>query len=147
MFPSKLFHNKIQKGQVHNSVWTCWLYTAQQVEAIAFSLIAVPAKSYRKLVGVFPLIFHRCLRLAVRQAFVSQMAAAAAVLSARGSARHWAAGRGGGWQTSHLCNPADKHSSISLVRHDNAAVFSRCYITLHFIYKRWRLLPPLKTVQ
>ena len=46
-----------------------------------------------------------------------------------------------GSQTSHLWNPADKHSSISLVLDDNVAVFTRCYITLHLIYKRRRTLP------
>lgn len=42
----------------------------------------------------------------------------------------------GGSQTSHLWNPADRHSSISLVLDDNAAVSTHCYITLHLIYTR-----------
>lgn len=45
----------------------------------------------------------------------------------------------------HFCNPADEHSSISLVFDDNVAVFCSCYITLHLIYNRRHTLSLWKT--
>lgn len=117
----------IYRCRVYNLVWKLYIINS----AAGGNCSALLPQSYSKGVGACPLIFHWCLRLAVWQAFYSD----GCCWRCSESKKIGMSYRGGS-QTSHLWNPADKHSSISLVLDDNVAVFASCYITLHLIYKR-----------